>query len=402
LGWLVLAGLFLAGCGAGERLADGPVVRDSAGVVIVENSAPLHGGGGVLVLSSAPLVEIGVLEGEEAYQLNGVAGALRLRDGRIVVANRGTSELRFYDVGGRHLRSVGGKGGGPGEFQYIGEPLRLAGDSLLVGERAAARLSLFSAAGDFVISHGTRTPVGVLADGTLVGRRTLRAPGDQLQSGLLREAEALVRHTRAGEELDTLGVVRGSERHLHLEQSGGTIESISISTPLFGRTQQLVVGPDRVYAGSADSFEVEVYRPEHGLERLIRVMRPSRPVTPAVLAAKKREELAAAPDAARRQGVERRFAELTPPEFLPAYSVLQLDAAGLLWVEEYRAPGEVEPRWQLFDSEGRWLTTVETPVRFRVLDIGVDYLLGVWRDELDVEYVHLYGLERRDRLGENG
>jgi hypothetical protein len=371
------------------------VVRDSAGVVIVENSAPVRGGAGVVVVSGAPLVEIGVLEGEEAYQLNGVAGALRLSDGRIVVANRGTSELRFYDAAGRHLRSVGGKGGGPGEFQFMGAPLRMVGDSLLVGERAASRLSLFSAAGDFLTSYAPRAPVGVLADGTLVGRRTLRAPGDRVQSGLLREPEALIRQTRAGAELDTLGVVRGSERFLQIEQSGGAIESIAVSTPLFGRSQQLAVGPDRVYAGSADGYEIEVYRPGLGLERLIRLARPPREVTPAVVEAKKREELEAAPGAEGRRDVERRFAQLMPPEYLPAYSELRVDALGLLWVEEYRAPGEVEPRWQLFDPEGRWLTAVVTPERFRVLDIGEDYLLGVWRDELDVEYLRLYGLERR-------
>jgi hypothetical protein len=195
--------------------------------------------------------------------------------------------------------------------------------------------------------------------------------------------------------LDTLGVVRGSERFLQIEQSGGAIESIAVSTPLFGRSQQLAVGPDRVYAGSADRYEIEVYRTGLGLERLIRLARPPREVTPAVVEAKKREELEAAPGAEGRRDVERRFAQLMPPEYLPAYSELRVDALGLLWVEEYRAPGEVEPRWQLFDPEGRWLTAVVTPERFRVLDIGEDYLLGVWRDELDVEYLRLYGLERR-------
>jgi hypothetical protein len=191
-------------------------------------------------------------------------------------------------------------------------------------------------------------------------------------------------------------VVRGSERHLHIEQSGGTIESISVSTPLFGRSQQLAVGPDRVYAGSADLYEIEVYRSGLGLERLIRLMRQPREVTPAVVEAKKREELEAAPDAERRRGVERRFADLSPPEFLPAYYGFQLDAVGVLWVEEYRLPGEVGSRWNLFDREGRWLTTIELPARLRVLEIGAEHLLGVWRDELDVEYLRVYGVVRTE------
>jgi hypothetical protein len=35
---------------------------------------------------------------------------------------------------------------------------------------------------------------------------------------------------------------------------------------------------------------------------------------------------------------------------------------------------------------------VRTPADLRVFAIGRDWLLGVWQDELDVEYVRAYGL----------
>jgi hypothetical protein len=38
------------------------------------------------------------------------------------------------------------------------------------------------------------------------------------------------------------------------------------------------------------------------------------------------------------------------------------------------------------------LGQVETPTRGRLLQIGSDFVLGVWRDELDVEQVRLYRL----------
>jgi len=41
-----------------------------------------------------------------------------------------------------------------------------------------------------------------------------------------------------------------------------------------------------------------------------------------------------------------------------------------------------------------WLGWVELPPRFEVLDIGRDHLLGLHRDELDVEAVALYPLGR--------
>ena len=39
-----------------------------------------------------------------------------LADGRIVVSNAGSHELRVFDAQGRHLHSFGRQGEGPGEF----------------------------------------------------------------------------------------------------------------------------------------------------------------------------------------------------------------------------------------------------------------------------------------------
>lgn len=51
--------------------------------------------------------------------------------------------------------------------------------------------------------------------------------------------------------------------------------------------------------------------------------------------------------------------------------------------------------WDLFGRDGMWLGTVRTPARFRVMDVGADYVAGVANDELDVETVQIWGL----RLG---
>ena len=48
----------------------------------------------------------------------------------------------------------------------------------------------------------------------------------------------------------------------------------------------------------------------------------------------------------------------------------------------------------MFDTEGRWLGMVETPRQFTVNEIGADYVLGVWLDDLDVQHVRMYRLEK--------
>jgi hypothetical protein len=63
-------------------------------------------------------------------------------------------------------------------------------------------------------------------------------------------------------------------------------------------------------------------------------------------------------------------------------------------VSDFRLTPDEPGRWTVFDPEGRMLGTVATPARFRVFSIGTDYVLGVWRDDMDVEHVRLFTLEK--------
>lgn len=52
------------------------------------------------------------------------------------------------------------------------------------------------------------------------------------------------------------------------------------------------------------------------------------------------------------------------------------------------------PPTLLFDPEGEVQGVVWTPPGLEVESIGEDFILGVWLDEFDVEYVRRYGLRR--------
>jgi len=79
----------------------------------------------------------------------------------------------------------------------------------------------------------------------------------------------------------------------------------------------------------------------------------------------------------------------------PAFSTILSDASGNLWVREYDFPREERPAplWTVFDAEGRVLGFIETPVGLRIGQIGEDYILGHYEDELEVEYVQVWALE---------
>jgi hypothetical protein len=155
-GTATVFGLVVAVACAGDASRSAMTVRDSAGVQIVENE-----GTGTWTAATAwrvtdtPSVSIGDNENDTTTLFARVQNALRLGDGRIVVTNYGTRQIRFYDSTGRFIEAAGGPGKGPGEFNWLGRALRTDGDSLVLWDPNNARLSVFDPGGRFVRSVPT-------------------------------------------------------------------------------------------------------------------------------------------------------------------------------------------------------------------------------------------------------
>jgi hypothetical protein len=102
------------------------------------------------------------------------------------------------------------------------------------------------------------------------------------------------------------------------------------------------------------------------------------------------------PGALGTQMIERMLADMRFRAAIPAHAQrMYADALGNLWLQAYQLPGHDGPStWLVFDTDGQWLGTVDMPAAFTVNEIGPDYVLGVARDSLDVQYVRMYRLEK--------
>jgi hypothetical protein len=80
---------------------------------------------------------------------------------------------------------------------------------------------------------------------------------------------------------------------------------------------------------------------------------------------------------------------------MPAYAPeIHVDSDLNLWVREYTRPGDREWSYSVFSADGVLLGTLRMPTALTILDIGADYVLGLRRDEFDVEYVQLHELRK--------
>jgi hypothetical protein len=386
---LILPFLLLSVACADEPAArSATVVRDSAGVRIVENRAPSWGDGEAWSVRLAPLADIGGGDTEDD-QLFGVGGAVRLSDGRIVIAN-GTQELWYYDGQGGLLTKAGGRGAGPGEFRGIGQLIRLPGDTLLVRDRW--RRTWFDPQGRYLrdasFDAGSfAADPALLTHGGTAFAVNVRDQTGPPQMGLSTLTRTWVLLGTEGEAADTVGSFPAGQIFTIRDGGGLVPYPRPFSRPGYAPS----MGATGMFLGRAEAFEVAVYSYKGDLVEIIRGRHTPTPVTSEHIAAFRQRFLERFPP--QSQGtVERWLAEVPYPEVLPALGRLMVDERQNLWAQDFAPDGSTSASWNVFDASGLWLGGVDLPDNLEPREIGADYVLGVWRDEDDVEHVRMYEL----------
>ena len=392
----LLVAALAASCGRGGAPKFESAQRDSAGVIIVENTGSVSADGGWSIVSEPDLV-IGAVEGDSGYQFFGIAGAHRTTEGEFVVVNAGGRDVRVYDARGVFLRSFGKRGGGPEEFEMpvLGG---VVDDTLIVVDAAHHRVSMVHAeAGIVRIARvadevgGYLNPSGAFRNGQVVFGGAMDMGRTQIQQGLNRA------HTfyRSCNPDGTLAADFGSKMgaDFYVKQLGTRgVESRPMLVP-FGRVPLATVSPDRFYFGSGDAWEIEVYAPSGDLVRLIRLDADPVPVTDEHVS-RYIEDMVANFPAENRSRMRQLLSEIPVPDAFPPYGGFTADALGYLWVADYAPFGDDSAEWTIFDPDGVLAGRITVPSGVGILEIGADYLLGVYRDAVGVEYLHQYGLRR--------
>lgn len=385
--------LFAAGCGAAG--AAGPVVRDSAGITIVENAAPSDAV--YRIVDSVPLVDVGGSD-DPNQELVRITDIVRLTDGTIVAADGGARNLRVFSADGRWIRTIGRQGGGPGEFQRLSGLELLSGDTIAAFDFQHRRLAFFTPDGGLAREvtltadvGGLPILVGRFPDGRLLIRTGLAFGGGVQAAGLVRDTANLIVLNADGAAADTLGRFPGSES---LVKTGGTGDRrfIEVRSLPLGKSSVFVVAGPRLVAATTDEYDVRLYRADSGLERIVRRAHTPRPVTEADI--ERYIGTVTGVNAKQEQEALRRFVREAPmPSAMPAHGRIVPGPDETLWVQEYAAPGEDGPtRYSVFDSTGRWLGDVTMPARFTPFVITGALVVGRWRDPDDVEHLRVYRL----------
>jgi hypothetical protein len=388
---------------AGESSASAEV-SDNGGATFVDNREPTWGEDEAWSVSRDPRLTIGLLEGSSEYQLFNVSAAARQSDGDIVVANGGTSEVRLYDRDGTFIRTLGSRGGGPGEFQDPDQVLITGADSVIVWDNAHYRLTRFDSAGNFAsvqsvdrgwIAKAIDPPLypgkgELIRDGQLLVRLVEKAK--DFPPGLSRSRSGALRVSMDLSRTDTL-MFFGDVEQTPVSAPWG---EWPVVPPLAKNTLTTVQATlARICIGDQKGPEIVCLGPA-GSRTVIRWTSETAPVTEQDVATWRDTTIGLYKLKMTEADAHRVLDQVAHPTVRPHYSRILLDRIGNLWVAQapvdWAAPEAVD--YLVFDPGGVLLGTVVVPP-IEVLEIGDDYAMGIYRDELEVEHLHVHEIVKR-------
>ena len=350
------------------------------------------------VVDRTPILDVAGVSSDGTVIFSNAAGGMRLRDGGLLIADRGESSIRVIDAAGKLVRSVGRAGGGPGEFQSILWAGPCGADSMLVWDLSRRQASMIAPNGtiarQFAVpaqdtaqrpSQFSCSSRGAMAYRS-VPRQNRDAPNAQ-NPNLVGVLAAVYRTGRDGVVLQRFGDIPAGEVAAFVSPSGGRG---AVPRPL-GRTAHVATLDDAVVISSADSALVTIVRADG---------RSSRHALPIIPRAPTKEELdhavqstASMAPPAMRQSLAQQLATIPAPERLPAISALMTDADGLVWVQT-TPPGGRTVDFLVIQSTGGILARVQIPVSLTIFEIGRDYVLGSYTDAADETHVAVLRLRR--------
>ncbi len=392
----------LAACARGDRPRDeAPAFsqRDSAGIQISVTSGTVAHTPLGWEVERVPDLSIGD-ENSPGQALSRIQGLRELPDGRVLVVDGASAELRIFDSGGRLLKRSGGFGKGPGEFINPALVPAVGTDSLLFFDMGTTRLQLFSPTAEYQreisgwrqwpMRAGKRPPLGAL-DGHLLLEigGSIGGEGSSRRDGLHRGWWIQAWFDPARDvvtQLDSFVVDEGyrfPQNHF------------SVSIPFASRPHAAVARTGAFFTDGR-SPEIREYDLGGRVRRILRINERRRPVTKSIVAQVPVDNF---------YGWDSRklIAAIPEPDSLPVFDALMVDDVGWLWAEVFGWDPSAPKEWIVFDSTGRARGSVDAPPGLelgqtlrgvQLGEIGRDFILGLWRDSYRVEHVRRYALRR--------
>lgn len=399
-GAVFVAAFAIVGCAQDAPWA-GSIV-DSAGVQIVQNpDVGIWGPDDAWSLQED--LRIGAIDGDVEHQFGSIGGIAVDSKSRIFVLDAQARNVRVFAKDGTYEQTIGQPGSGPGELGAVATLFVGPGDTLLVPDFGNQRVNRYApdgaSLGSFPLRFEQGIPMAINATRTGVIVEQLR-PLSRPDRPAPDTLDVIVTLGTDGSVLDTITTFP-SGGALDLSNEDGPRRTLFAPEPVWTLADDM-----RLFQGITSDYRIKVYAPDGRLQRIF-----SKAAEPTPVTERDQEMIWTVIEETIREAVPpTRFAEVMQlqrqttrfADFFPQFVRLSVGPAGTVWVQHLRPPSSVTEAeletydmaqdigardWDVFDRDGRYLGVVTMPPRFAPRVVLDDMVYGVWRDDLDVQYM---------------
>lgn len=317
-------------------------------------------------------------------------------DESVFVADERNSEVRVFGLDGTHRRTFGREGDGPGEFRSL-YSLAWVGDRLLTLDPRLGRIGEFAADGEWL---GQRTTVMAGFSGSPAFIRFYPiGPNEVFRFAYSLEREAIwVGHNATGDTGDTVPGPRSPEtllpgaiRPMLCEGDGATG---FFGAPFAPKSLRHPASGGIAYSAWGYFYRIAVTDTAGDTLRIIERALPTEPISDEEWAGGKSEEYDEFRERFPNASCNPRT--FTRPSSKPLIEEIFVAPDGTLWVVVIRSAGN---RWEFFDAVGTLAGSVPAvPYKDRTVPVfRGDYIATIRQDELELDHVDVWRLERANR-----
>ncbi len=396
--------LVAVGCGGGDLGDWTGTVSDSAGISIVSNPD-----NGIWTTSSQWTLEeelrIGTVEGDPEYQFGQVGFIAVDSRERIFVLDTQAQHVRVFTADGEYQQTIGRPGSGPGELGPAAMAVFMGpGDTLLVPDMGNQRVNRYgpdgSSLGSFRLALENGMPMSIAATRSGIIAEQVR-PLPLPNRPAVDTMDAIIILETDGTVSDTI-ITFASGRTLNFTSDVPEINLFS-AEPVWRLTDDMTL-----WYGVNNEYRIGVYDADGALQRIV-----TKPFEATAVADRDQAKMLEFLEEAWRdagvppQAIPRLKDAVSFADVYPAYAQFQVGPGQTMWVQHIQSPSALTeeelanynfledigaPDWDVFDADGRFLGVVTMPSRFAPRTFVDDKIYGVWRDELDVQYVVRLGV----------
>jgi hypothetical protein len=352
----VAAMLFLAAACApsdrsGEANPDAPVVRNEGAGAWAPGQEWRLG----------ETARIGADGEGNGVELGNIVGVALDPMGRVWVADAQAFAVHVFDSAGKHVRTLGRKGGGPGEYSQLAGMAWGPDGKLWVQDAGNARFTVYDTAGRVVATHPRESSVSMIPwpggydrEGRLYDVASVRRPGGAASLPRAGGTEpGLVRMSGTMEPTDSFRLPEFKGRYFEITSSAAGSRSVSRIDVPFAPTQiwHLDAG-GHVWTATTDRYRLVQHAFDGDTVRVV-----ERAYQPVAVSSEDIDRVLEGYSAFTRQGG--RIDRSLIPRTKPALADFFVDPDGYLWVLPFRRP-DAPRAIDVFDPRGRFLGTLPT------------------------------------------